>query len=99
VVSKDILRERVNTLITWNTLLLGSLLVESTKKPEIENVFLRLLSLLDEYVEGAKGTGDKSLVYWVNYYARQILEWIKPQLKGREALLNKAKEIEAKIKS
>jgi hypothetical protein len=99
VVSKDILRERVNTLITWNTLLLGSLLVESTKKPEIENVSLRLLSLLDEYVEEAKGTGDKSLVYWVNYYARQILEWIKPQLKGREALLNKAKEIEAKIKS
>lgn len=98
VVSKDILRERVNTLITWNTLLLGSLLVESTKKPEIENVSLQLLSLLDEYVEGAKGTGDKSLVYWVNYYARQVLEWIKPQLKGHEALLNKAKEIEAKIK-
>jgi len=98
VVSKDILSEKVSTLVTWNTLLLGSLLVESTKKPEIENVSLRLLSLLGEYVEGAKGTGDKNLVYWVNYYARQVLGWIKPQLKGREALLNKAKEIEAKIK-
>jgi hypothetical protein len=98
VVSKDILRERVNTLITWNTLLLGSLLVESTKKLEIENVSLRLFSLLDEYVEGAKVTGDKSLVYWVNYYARQVLGWIKPQLQSHEALLNKAKEIEAKIK-
>ena len=98
VVSKDILREKVTMLVTWNTLLLGSLLLDSTKRMEIENVSLRLLNLLDEYVEGAKGTGDTNLTYWVNYYARQTLGWIKPGLRKREVLLNKANEIEAKIK-
>lgn len=97
MVSKHVLTEKITALFTMNMLIMGSLLFESAKKKENENVSLRLLYLLDTYVEGIKEAGDKTLTYWVNYYAQQALKQIEPELKEHEALLSIADKIKKKI--
>lgn len=99
VISRDIMKGKVFSLFSFNTLLIGPLLSQTIKKEELEHMFLGLLDLLEEYVTECVKSDDTALIRAVNRYAQQHLDMVRPKLKGREALLKRTTELAKKITS
>jgi len=99
VISRDIMKGKVFSLFSFNTLLIGPLLLQTIEKEELEYMLLGLLDLLEEYVTECIKSGDTALVRAVHSYAQQHLDMIKPKIVGREALLKRASELGEKVRS
>lgn len=94
VISKDILKEKLSTIISLNTILMGTPLLRTIERAELEHMSLRLLDLLEEYVAECIKIDDPTLIRAVKYHARQNLDMIRPRLARREALLRRINELE-----
>lgn len=97
VVSSNVLKEKLFSLISLNTELMGTLIYKTSKKEKLESVTLRLLSLLDEYVTQCTDFGDARLTWAVHYYAKLNLDMTRSEVEGRDALLKKIEEIGKKV--
>ncbi|MHA1330934.1 MAG: hypothetical protein ACTSR2_07645, partial [Candidatus Hodarchaeales archaeon] len=99
VISRNVLRAKLSTIISLNTLQIGTSLCQTIKNEKWDNLSHRLLDLLEEYVTESIKLEDPALVRAVNYYTKHYLGMIKPrELEGRERLQKRISEIAKKIK-
>jgi len=99
IISRDIIKEKIFPLFSFNTLLIGPLLSKTVEREELEDIFLELLDLLEEYVMECAKSGDNALIQAVNSYTQGQLDMIRSKITKRKTLLKRVAELGKKIRS
>jgi len=99
VISRDVIRQNIFSLFSYNTLLIGLLLLKTAKREELERMSLELLNLMEEYVVISAEFGDPAIIRATRYYVNMYLEKIMPKLKERETLLRRVNALVRRMRS
>jgi hypothetical protein len=99
VISRDVIRQNIFSLFSYNTLLIGLLLLKTVKREELERTSIELLDLMEEYVVISAEFGDPAIIRATRYYVNMYLEKIMPKLKERETLLRRVNALVRRMRS